>query len=403
MGYQFSNKFKTTVYGSFDKVKADFDDSSIFADANNRLTTNQNRIGISQDYNYLNGSIALNAAYNVVKRDITSSFPTQFKSNNLTVDIYNKYNFNNNFYTVLGVNFQESRMESFLIPFGETELIQSINPDNASFTITDPYANVVYVSGIGLNINAGFRINNHNEYGTNLIYSINPSYKKDVGIGYIKGLASYGTAYITPSLFQLFEPSFGNVNLQPEENTTAEVGFEFGFKNNATFNLVYFNREEVNFIDFVDLGNFVFQYNNINNSFIASGMEFTANYKFSNSLKIHINAVYTKVEDELRLRVPKLKINAKIDYHFDNDTFMSLSYQYNDDREDAFFNNTTFERETVNLKSYSILDFYISRKILNNKMLLFTNVTNIFNEDYEELFGFTTKGRNITVGFNLSL
>ena len=402
LGYQFSEAFKTTVYTSFDKIKADFDDGFMFADADNLLTTDQYRIGIAQDYNYKNGSITLNAAFNSVKREIESSFPTQFKSEGFVADLFNRYNFNDKFYTVLGLNVQDNEMESFSIPFGSTNFEQSINPDNASFTIIDPYANVVYVSDFGLNINAGMRLNNHSEYGSHLVYSVNPSFKKDTNFGYVKGLASYSTAYITPSLFQLFEPTYGNVELLPEENTTLEIGAEVSIKDKATFNLVYFNRNETNFIDFMDLGSYVFQYNNIDESFTANGLEFTADYKLTDDLKLRANATYTKVEDDLNLRIPELKINVRLDYQLKESTFLSLSYQYNDDREDAFFNNTTFESETVNLKSYILLDFYVSHDIIKNRMTLFTNITNILNADYQELYGYTTKGRNMTIGFNLS-
>jgi len=401
LGYQFSEVFKMDVYGSFDKFKADFDDGFMFTDADNRLTTNQYRIGISPNYIYINGSITINAAYNLVERDIASGFPSQFKSKGFVMDAFNKYNFNDKFYTVLGVNVQDNEMESFSIPFGSTDFEQSINPDTASFTIIDPYANVVYVSDFDLNINAGVRLNNHSEYGSHLVYSVNPSFKKNVNFGYIKGLASYSTAYITPSLFQLFEPTYGNVELLPEENTTFEIGAEVSIKDKARINAVYFNRKEDNFIDFVDLGNFVFQYKNVDDSFIASGIEFTANYKFSNKLKLNSNATYTKVEDDLNLRIPELIVNARLDYQLNKSTFMSFSYQFNDDREDAFFNSSTFETETVNLKSYSLLDFYISHKILKDKMMLFANITNLINEEYQELFGYSTRGRNVTVGFNL--
>lgn len=402
LGYQFSEAFKTTVYGNFDKIKADFDDGFAFADADNVLETDQYRLGISSEYKYNKGSITVNAAYNNVEREITSGFPSQFNSESFVADVFNRYNFNDRFYTVLGVNVQDNKMESFSIPFGETDFEQSINPENASFTIIDPYANVVYISDFGLNINTGIRLNNHSEYVSHLVYSINPSFKKDVSFGYIKALASYSTAYITPSLFQLFEPSFGNTDLQPEENATLEIGAELNIKNKAMFNVVYFNRTETNFIDFIDLGNFVFQYNNIDESFTASGIEFTGNYKLNRDLKISVNATYTKVEDDLNLRIPELKVNAKLNYQLSENTFVSLSYQFNDEREDAFFNSTTFESEVVNLKSYSLLDFYVSHKIINDKLMLFVNLTNIFNADYQELFGYTTKGRNVNLGFNLS-
>ena len=403
LGYRFSKAFRVNAYASFDSFKADFDDSFGFADADNLSVTDQHRVGVSSEFTYDKGSITLNAAYNNVEREVESSFPTQFNAKSFVGDLYNRYNFNDKFYTVLGVNAQQNEMESFSIPFLSTTLEQSINPDDATHTIIDPYANVVFVSDFGLNVNAGLRLNNHSEYGSHLVYSLNPSFKKELNFGYIKGLASYSTSFITPSLFQLFEPSFGNINLEPEENTTIEVGAEVNIKDKATVSVVYFNRSEENFVDFVDQGNFMFQYANTNNDFTASGIEVVADVAITDALKLRANGTYTKVDEDLNLRIPELKINATLNYKCSEKTFMSLSYQFNDDRDDAFFNSATFESETVNLESYSLLDFYVSHKIAKDRVTIFANVNNILNEAYEELFGFTTRGRNINLGFALSL
>lgn len=403
LGYMFSDSFIVTTYASFDRFKADFDDAFSGIDTDDLSKTKQYRFGISPEYNYKNGSITLNAAYNHVEREIVSSFPAQFMAESFVGDIFNRYNFNDQFYTVIGLNAQENQMESFSIPFGGNDFEQSIHPDVATFTIIDPYLNAVYVSEFGLNINAGARLNNHSEYGSHVVYSFNPSYRKDLSFGYIKGLISYSTAYITPSLFQLFEPTFGNADLKPEENTTVEIGAEIHLKNKATISVVYFTRDEKNFIDFVDLGDFVFQYNNIDKEFKTNGLELTLNYKLTKNLTLNANATYTKVEEDLNLRIPELKANARLDYQLCDATFLSLSYQYTDDRRDSVFNNDTFTNDDVTLKSYSLLDFYISHKIVNNKMTLFTNVTNLLNEDYVELFGYSTKGRNINLGFTLKL
>ena len=403
LGYNFSDAFKLNVYGSFDDYKSDFDDGSTFVDADNVSISNQYRIGMSPSFNYKNGSITLNTAYNNIEREVESNYPTQFNAESLVVDAFNKYNFNDRFYTVLGLNVQDNNMESFAIPFGSTNFEQSIDPEKGSFTIIDPYANVVYESDFGLSMNAGVRLNNHSEYGSHFVYSVNPSYKKNVHFGYVKGLVSYSTAYITPSLYQLFEPTYGNADLKPEENATIEIGGEVSVKDKATFSLVYFNRKETNFIDFVDLGSWVFQYKNIDEEFTASGIELTSNYKFSSALNLSANATYTNVEDDLNLRIPELKVNAKLDYQMCPKTMVSVSYQFNDDRDDAFYNSTTFMTEDVTLKSYSLLDFYISRKIAKDKMTVFVNVTNLLNEDFQELYRYATKGRNINIGFNLSL
>ena len=403
LGYSFSDAFKLNVYGSFDKFKADFDDGFSGVDANNRAITDQYRFGMSPEYNYKNGSITLNAAYNNVEREIISGFPSLFNAESYIADLYNRYNFKDTFYTVIGVNAQQNEMESFAIPFGSSTFEQSINPEDASFTIIDPYVNVVYASDFGLNVNAGARLNNHSEYGSHLVYSINPSFKTNVGFGYIKGLASYSTAYITPSLYQLFEPTYGNAELEPEENATIEVGAEVNFTNKATLSLVYFNRNETNFIDFVDLGGFVFQYNNVDESFTASGFEFTADYNITEVLRLNANATYTKVEDDLNLRIPEIKINASLDYAFTEASLVSLRYQFNDDRRDSVYNSTTFMNDDITLESYSVLDLYVSHKIMADKVTLFANITNIFNEAYQELFGYTTRGRNVNIGFNIKL
>lgn len=403
LGYNFSDAFKLNTYASFDRFKADFDDGFAFMDADNQSRTKQYRIGIAPEFNYKKGSITLNAAYNNVEREIFSSFPTLFNAESFIGDFYNRYNFNDSFYTVLGVNAQKNSIESFSIPFDQSDFEQSIDPDTANFTIIDPYANVVYISDFGLNINAGLRLNNHSEYGSHFVYSLNPSFKKDVSFGYIKGLVSYSTAYITPSLYQLFEPTYGNSELQPEENTTIELGTELHIKDRATFSLVYFNRDEKNFIDFIDLGGFVFQYKNVTEQFTASGVEFMANYKFTKRITATANATYTKVEEDLNLRIPEFKANARLDYQVCESTFLSLAYQFNDDRRDSVFNSDTFMNDDVNLKSYSLIDFYVSHKLIKNKLTFFANVTNLLNEDYMELFGYSTKGRNINLGITLRL
>lgn len=403
LGYQFSERFKLNTYASFDKFKADFDDASAGMDTDDFSKSNQYRFGLSPEFKYSNGSISLNAAHSSIEREIFSSYPAQYNAKSFFADLFNRYNFNDQFYTVLGVNASRNKMESYTIPFGSTDFEQSINPEVASFTIVDPYANVVYVSDFGLNINAGARLNNHSEYGSHLVYSVNPSFKKNLEFGYIKGLTSYSTAYITPSLYHLFEPLYGNTELDPEENRTIEFGAEIQVKDKMTVSVVYFNRNEKNFIDFMDLGNYVYQYNNTEIEFTASGLELTAKYQFAKNFGLNANATYTKVDEHLNLRIPELKVNARLDYQVNTATFMSLSYQFNDDRRDSFFDNDTFTNENVTLKSYNLVDFYISHKIIKNKMTVFANVTNILNENYEELFGYSTRGRNVNVGFNLSL
>lgn len=403
LGYRFSDHLKISTYANFDKFKADFDDGFSLSDANFQSKSKQKRWGISSVFDYKGGNITFNAAYNDLNREVSSDFPAIYNSNSMVADVYNRYVINEKFFTVLGLNAQKNEMESFSIPFEETEFSQDIDPEKASFTLVDPYLNAVYISDIGLNMNAGIRLNNHSEYGNHLVYNLNPSYLYETSFGYLKGLASYSTSFITPSLYQLFEPNYGNRNLSPEKSSTFEIGAEVNIHNKLNLNLIYYNRNEKNFIDFVDRGNFVYQYQNVEEEFTASGFEVVGNYKFSDQIKLNFNATYTGVDKDLNLRIPEIKANAALDYKISNATFIRLNYQYNDDRKDSVYNNQTFENEAVNLKSYSIFDFYFNQMIIRDKMDLFLNVTNILNEDFNEIYGYATRGRNIQMGFKLDL
>ncbi|MGS2726985.1 TonB-dependent receptor plug domain-containing protein [Psychroserpens sp. BH13MA-6] len=402
LGYRFFDNLKFQGYASFDKFKAEFDDGFSLMDADNLSTTEQHRIGISPEFTYDKGSVVLNAAFNETHREISSSFPTEFYAKSYIGDLYNRYNFKDTFYVVLGVNAQQNSMESSSIPFGGTSLSQDISSDQATFKTIDPYANVVFASDFGLNVNAGLRWHHHNIYGNHVVYSVNPSYKKAFEFGYIKGLASYSTAFIAPSLYQLFEPTYGNTDLQPEENRTIEIGAEVKFDKKATLSVVYFNRHEKNFVDFVDLGQFVYQYANTNNDFTASGIEVVADLTMAKRLNLRVNGAYTKVEEDLNLRIPEVKVNATMDYTYKR-TYFRLSYQFNDQRNDSFFNNETFMTDFVSLDAYSLFNIYFSQKIINEKVTFFLDMSNILNTDYQELYGYTTKGRNVLLGCQIKL
>ena len=61
---------------------------------------------------------------------------------------------------------------------------------------------------------------------------------------YFKILSSYSTAYIAPSLDQLFGPWGSNIDLDPEDSATFEGGLNYNFsksKSSFDFSLVYFN------------------------------------------------------------------------------------------------------------------------------------------------------------------
>ncbi len=402
VGYKINKSLKFYFYGNFDDFESSFDDAFMYADANNKLQSQQFRTGSHWVATYKNGSFIFSDSYSELKREIISGYPSKYDSKVYAFDAHNKYVFNDKFHTILGLNGVFSSFNSYSIPFGESEFSQTVNEDVAQFDILDPYLNMVYVSGNGFNLNTGVRLNIHSEYGNNWVYNLNPSYNFQLNDGNLKALASYSTAYITPSLFQLYDSTYGNAALNPEESSTIEAGLEFS-QEGLRLSTVFFNRETKNYIDFitVDPANFISEYRNIDETFHASGVEVELDYTFSKALNFKTNYTFTQAEERFALRIPKHKLNASVNYNISSNSFVSLTYQFNDERTDSFFDIETFESKQVKLSNYSLLDFYVSHK-LNEYIKIFGGISNLTNETYEEVYRFNTRGRNARFGLALN-
>lgn len=382
LGYEFSNNFEMTAYASLDKFKTGIDGfpppTFAFSDTDDEYISKQKRVGISPKFSYNKGSFQVNAALTKIDRETISEFGSTNEAESIVIDAFNKYVFDDTFYTIVGLNYGDYK---------------SLFAEEESFTNTDPYLNVVYVSDFGLNLNAGGRLNNHSEYGSHFVYNLNPSYSISVKDGYAKVFGSYATSFIAPNLSQLFGFFGPNPDLQPEENVTIEGGLEYNTKKGFRVSGVYFNRNEENTIVFASA------YENAATDATVHGFEFEAQLDLIKNLSISTNYTFTELKDGVRLRVPKHKANASLGYDFSKSTFASLNYQFVGSRTDTNF--STFLNEE--LSSYSLIDLYFSHKLINNKLKLFANLTNLLNEDYFEILGYTTKGRNVSLGLNLNL
>jgi len=390
LGYQFSEAFGITLYGGQAKFKTDIDGfpppNFSFSDTDDRSSSEQYRLRVSPRLKYKNGSVTVNAGYTKIDRETISDFPSTFASEGFILDIFNKYVFNEKFYTIVGFNHQKN---------------QTLFDEEVEYVNNDPYANFVYVSDFGLNLNAGARLNNHSEYGNQFIYNLNPSYSFKMGDGYGKVFGSYSTSFIAPSLFQLFDTTFGNADLEAEENRTLEAGLEMNLGKSLKFSGLFFNRMEENTVLFtlVDPENFISQYTNALEDVTAQGAEFELAIEILKEIKVNANYSFTDLKDGNRVRVPKHRANANVAYAISDRANLSLNYQFVGSRTDTDF--TVFE--DVKLDAFSLFDLNFSHRFKNDRVRVFANITNLFNADYEEIIGYTTRGRNYSLGLNLTL
>ena len=402
-GFTPSKKLVLDFYANFDKVKNEFDSGSFADNLENYNDSEQFRIGFSPKYKYTNSELVLNTSANLIEREyFRFGGITNYKSRNTNADLFNKYTINSELFFVTGIQFQfhEMSIESLYL---------NIDNEVAKFNLIDPYLNWVYTSNIGLNINAGARLNIHSNYGNHLVYSINPSYTFKYSS--IKIISSYSTAYITPSLYQLFEGSAGNLALEAEENATIEAGFEIKLlKNKFNFSSVAFYREEENAIEYYsDPITYEDSYFNAARKYNAKGVEtsiavaitkqldFKANYTFSEVENKSVNNTFSSIK--ANLYNPKHKVNASLDYQISNRTYFGINYQYLDKR-DGF---SGYPPVVEVLDAYQLVNTSVKYELIKNRITVFGAVSNIFNEDFVEVVGYNTRGRNFKLGLNINL
>lgn len=397
LGYNFNKNITVETFLNFDEFDYEFDGGA-FSDSNqNSGNQKQFRVGIKPNLSYSNGQLYLLASVNSIKRSL-NQFNTfsntldtyEFEGKSIFLDLVNKYEFSKQFQLITGINYQNHSNNS-VTPFA------TIDREIANFNTLDPYASLVYISNYGVSVNFGGRLNMHNVYGNQFVYDGNLAYSvlKD-NTTTLKILSSYSTAFIAPSLYQLYDGYSGNIDLKPETNETFEAGFDLRYQDWLSLDVVYFNRNEVNAIIYDNTS-----YSYGNSSSDANGLE--VNTKVDITSFLSMNASYTHINrnklEDFNDYIPANKFVGGIDITLYNNAFINFTYRNVGER-------TIFDRygsfgsagEDVILENYQVLDFMTNYKLLGETVTLFAAVTNILNEDYDDIFGYSTRGRNYKVG-----
>lgn len=397
-GVKVNGKLNLDFFANYDKLISTFDDGSFADNEFNSLSSEQFRTGFTPTFKYKKGEFKINSSFGLLEREYTNFdmwsgiSNSSFKSRNVNVDAFNKYNLSSSLYLVTGVQFQFFDMNQFT-PYGD------ILGNVAKFNVVDPYVTAVYETKFGLNVNTGIRYHKHSVYDDYLIWNLNPSYTiSKLGL---KFYGSVGGAVVSPTLYQVYSP-YGNSALTPQENTTAELGLEKSFLNKKIiFTGAAFFREQDNSIVFGSLPSPPWgQYVNISGINKSKGFETSVTIKPIQ--KVTVSGNYTFVEnDELISRfVAKHRANANLSLDITKNISWSAQYQYINQRDVAYFDSMTYATVATEVPSYQLVHTNLSVKISSN-LSLFVAVQNVFNEEFVETVGFTSRGRNYKFGLNL--
>ena len=392
-------KLNLNFNGGYQHHLYDFDNGA-FSDGTYRGNDKQLFAGGNLSFKYNKGNITYNSRFSQNKKElqipVNSSYETQlnYKGKNFFNEIYNQYSFSDNINFILGISNEVQSLGSDKLPWN----FEEVKFNDTNISNTDIYTNFNTKFLENFHLDFGGRLTNNSEFKNHFIYSINPYYLKEFESTYYKIGFSYSTAFIAPTLYQVYGFSSAgtlpNANLKPEKNASQEIDFSFGKKDQSlVINISFYQRKEKDIISWLDLGNWTNKYQNIDEN-TSKGFEFVIKYKINEIINFGGNFSFNENENqEMTLRQPKQRINSFVELLPLKGSKINLSYTYTSARKDRY----SFPYIYVNNKSFNLFNLNINQKFGKN-VEAFVNVSNLFNTSYVDVIGFKTKPRNITLG-----
>ncbi len=390
-----TDKLSIAPYYRYSFYKGDFD-ADAFTDGPNKFDYLLNNTGAIAKLQLPKGTLTANYGYSFAKRNYESEWGGYgFKGRFHSGELYINQALSKAVHFLGGVNMQSYQL-----------LDTSLKTKNPKTSIISPYASFLIQNETGLNIEIGGRYNHHSKFGSYLTYSFNSSYNINDAV---KLFANVSTGFKAPTVTELFGPFGANEDLKPEKSNNLEGGVQASlldkrmlvtataFKRDITDLITYLAGRNVNVDKQKDKG-------------------FEVEATVNPTDKWNIKLAYTYVDGNIAqsrdgkdtsfynlIRRPKHTVNAFVGYQLTKQLFVSVSAQSLSKRNDLFFNpNPPYAVEQVSLKAYTLLNAYAEYKLLANKLRLFVDAKNLTDEDYTEVYGYSTQGFNINGGFRFN-
>ena len=262
--------------------------------------------------------------------------------------------------------------------------------DAADVEISGAYAQLGWVMG-NLAVHAGGRVDDHELFGSHTSFGGDASYR----LSYDWRIrASIGEGFKAPSLYQLYS-FYGNRDLQPEESTSIDIGVERGERDRGVYlALTGFRRTSDNLIGFAFTETNPFGIYQNTAEARAQGVEAEAGIDLLEGLRIA--GVYAFVDAEDRATDLRL---ARRPRHFgtlfaDWQTGFGLKLGADLRISGASYDNAA---NTRRLDGYEVFDLRAAYEFGEN-LELYGRVENVFDADYQTVFGYNTPGRGVFVG-----
>ena len=349
--------------------------------------------------NYLDDSVSLNGFAKFIQSDYKGRSSYLEALGNIDLSKYVKL--------LIGLEHRWQNTDQYyfsLSSWGKYET--TLSDDSAKTNISSGFASAVYNNEKGFNLESGIRFNQHSRFGNNMTYTINPSYIIEEKIKIAFNLSS---AFTAPTLYQLYDGFSGNRKLNPETSVSSEISLEYIGNKKFSARITGFSRKLRNGIDYDYINNKYF-----NNALQKDrGLELESGYA---SGKWNIKMNYTLLKGEVTttnfvynpstfsytskgdttyshlFRVPQSNLNFSAGYQVNSKIYLSISQRFAGKRFEPIFGG-----KPKDLASFNTTDLF-GQHTMGKRFNIYAGLKNIFNVQYQEVMGYTARGRNFVVG-----
>jgi len=389
LGYAFNENNKVTLSYNKYKTETEYDDAFSLDQADDNYshsTSEQTNYALNYDFRVDNYSALFHASKGEYERDyFTTGFfgdgVNKYKATLKEYSFINKYDYTLG-KTVLGLEYKD---------------IDGFNQYNDFPESQAAYINkAIYISNI-YNINentlleTNLRYDNYDEFDNKTTYKIGLKHDHEFLEGF-RTSANYYTSYDAPSSYQLANPAIGTL-LKPSYTK----GFDLSASYKKLLSITYFNNKVEDNIDYVyDPITYIGGYQNIDGESKFSGLEVSGSYTLLSNIMLSANYTHLfefKMEDGTDLpRRAEDTLNGSISYYTENGMQFGIDAQYIGDRIDTDGGfPVALEVPTGN---YTLWNLNFGTKLAEG-LDLNINARNIFDKEYQSVYGYATEGASV--------
>lgn len=325
-----------------------------------------NRLGNVGYRHSFNAADFIDATYAITAFDRKDplGYTKAFMGTNRELNVKGNFHYTGNAFVVLGVNTLDSK---------DTVTAKELNSKGVFLTNTNRFENLILTESIRHDAYETFKDKTTGKIGAKYFFA------EDIALS-----GNYGTAYRTPSLFELYAGYYGNPNLQPE--TTKSFDASIHYKH---LSLTYYNNLITNLIG----SNASYVFDQVEGTSRIKGYEVRYDNSVSDTLTLNLsyNKLFAKNQyGQILNRRPLESAKASLMYYPTGKIMLGTTANYIGTRYDDLV-------QTVQTGHYTLWSV-VANYDLTPQVTLYLKGDNLTDTLYQEVDGYGTLGRSFYAG-----